>query len=67
MAEVNKYAELAQRIAKAKRGWFPNVGQVVNITFDEFEAMLVLQALHEASLPTMAKTLQHRADTGSVT
>jgi hypothetical protein len=56
VTEPNKYAELAQRLAKAERGWLPGVGQVVNITFDEFEAMMVLNALTDAALLAQSKT-----------
>lgn len=50
MSEPNIYADLANRLQLAKRGWLPEIGQVVNVTFTETETMFAVQALHEAAL-----------------
>lgn len=51
------FNELADRLRDVRRGWLPDVGTVVNITFDEAEAAEIERVLREAALPTIAKTL----------
>lgn len=54
MTDLN---EMADRVRDNARGWLPGVGTVVNVTFDESEAIIVERALREAALPTIARTL----------
>jgi hypothetical protein len=51
------FEALADRIEDAKPGWLPISGHVVNITFSLEEREMIVRALREAALPTMAETL----------
>jgi hypothetical protein len=44
-----KALELVDRITNTKLGWLPDIGDIVNVTFDATEALIIIDVLRASA------------------